>query len=141
MPLLFYLWLEGWMQRANCSTDLWFSYNKLAHPQIFIYIGVLEPIPQQYRRKTKFWGSHEFYVGLWPCRSGSWRAPLTAPPSRLFQVQLYWIEEQAMIIQQLSVALESMPVLKFSSVHFIRFYHRSLHSHKIGLDFILNIVF
>lgn len=63
------------------------------------------------------------------------------PQSSLFQVQLYWIEEQAMIIQQLSVALESMPVLKFSSVHFIRFYHRSLYSHKIGLDFILNIVF
>lgn len=42
---------------------------------------------------------------------------LNPPPSRLFQVQLYWIEEQTMIIQQLSVALESMPVLKFCSFY------------------------
>lgn len=44
--------------------------------------------------------------------------PNLLSPQQLFQVQLYPIEEQAIIIQQLSVSLELIPVLlKFSSIH------------------------
>lgn len=77
------------------------------------------------------------YTWIFPIWGGSWGEP--PKPLGLLNVQLYSIEEQAKIIQQFSVALELIPVIKVLFYSFTIFYHRFLHIHKIGLEFILNI--
>lgn len=103
-------------------------YDKLAPPQIQVYMGVLEPIPQWCRRKTKFWGSHEFYVGFWPRRSGRWRGPLTGC-CRFNCTELKSSYSTAFSCFGINASIKVF----FCSL--TSFYHRFLHSHKIGSDF------